>query len=105
MIRSWASTAGTVEQADTPSLSVSCSSARYVRASASAVSRASVFTRQDSTSFGPSKTPSTVFVLPMSIVSSPALVLPQVEGDVEDLGRVGQRADRDVVDAGGGDGL
>src|SRR5829696_9925917 len=102
MVRSWLSTAGTVEQAATPSTLVPPSSPRYVSASSSAVSRASVFTRHDSISRDPSKTPSTVLVLPMSTASSTSSAFSEVQGDVEDRRRVGQGTDRDVVDPGRG---
>ena len=81
-----------------------CSSPRNISASSSAVERASVFTRQDSTSFSPSKTPRTVLVLPTSMASSMSDLRggrqAQVEAEVEHRRRVGELADAEEVDAG-----
>src|SRR6266536_5406755 len=118
MVRRLRSAIGTVEQADTPVICTlsAASRPRYISPSSSAVDRASVFTRQECTSFSPSKVASTVLVFPMSIHSStetnvvrrhaapPVRIgLPaaaQVERDVQDRGRVGQPADREVVHTG-----
>src|SRR5262249_50283985 len=79
-----------------------CSRPRNCSASSSAVDGASVLIRQCSVSFSPSKTPRTVLVLPTSMVSSMTSSLPQVHRDVERRRGVGERADGQVVDAGGG---
>ena len=51
-----------------------------------------------------SSSPSTVWLLPMSAARSGiGVTLGEVQAEVEDLDRVGQRADRDEVDAGLGD--
>src|SRR3954447_24711517 len=85
------------------------SSPRSSRAISSAVARASVLMRHDSTSSSPSKQPMTVLVLPTSMVSSMVLasgscVAPQVDTDVEHRRGVGERTDRQEVDARLGDG-
>src|SRR3954468_13468362 len=89
------------------------SSPRSSNAVSSAVARASVLIRQDSTSFSPSKQPMTVLVLPTSMVSSMVQPLaswgrlrswggPQVDADVEHRCGVRECADGQVVDAGRG---
>ena len=99
MLRSSRRTAGTVEQAAMPVTSMPASSPRNVSANSSAVLRASVLIRHEWRSVSPSKTPRTVLVLPMSIASS----IYDIQADVEDGGRVGERADGEVVDPGLGD--
>src|SRR3954464_10804363 len=116
MVRRLRSAAGTVEQAATPVTSTlsPASRPRNIRPSSSAVDRASVLTRQLCTSLSPSKVARTVLVFPMSMQSSTraaypaesepfevrASAGPQVQGDVQDRGGVGQGSDRQVVDAG-----
>ena len=70
--RSAGSSAGTVEQAATPVISASRSSPRQSNRSSSAVARGAVVTRQQPTRFSPSKVARTVWLLPMSTVSSTA---------------------------------
>src|SRR5438270_6182797 len=104
MVRRLRSAIGTVEHAATPvswTLSVA-SRPRNINPSSSAVDLASVFTRQECTSFSPSKVARTVLVFPMSIHSSTAISLdsgPEVQRDVQDRCGVGQRTDRQVIDA------
>src|SRR5579875_3486432 len=87
MVRSSRKTAGTVEHAAMPLTSWAASSPRKVRASSSAVLRASVFVRHDCASLSPSNTPMTVFVLPMSMASS-TVIRPysksQLDSDIVD---------------------
>ena len=76
MVRISRSTAGTVEQREIP---VTCGESLKIAlnfsANSSAVSRASVFIRQDDVNFSPSNNPRTVLVFPTSIANNMILLI------------------------------